>query len=108
MPPGGLNIRGRATDGAVVRIAKVLVAVVVVALRVIELGLKLQLLSDGKPEHRDGVRLMVPANALCAVNVSTVDPEPPGRDIVIVAGLTEIVKGDRRLTVSVSELEEER
>jgi hypothetical protein len=78
MPSGGLSVCGRAADGAVVRTAKVLVAVVVVALRVIMLGLKLQLLSDGKPEHTDAVRLIVPVNPLRAVNERVVDPELPG------------------------------
>lgn len=106
MPFGDLIVRGKADDGAVVVIVNVLVAVVVVALRITELAPKLQALSDGKPEHMGGERLIVPANPFVPVNVSTVEPEPPGLAIVIVAGFAEAVKVGGPFTVSARVAEE--
>jgi hypothetical protein len=74
-----LKFVGHEVEGAIVEtLSETFTEVWLVAFNVTEDALKLQLLSDGKPEHMEGARLIVPVNPLCAINVSMVDPEPPG------------------------------
>ena len=53
-------------------------------------GLKLQLLSGGKLEHIVAESVAEPVNPFCAVNVNVADPDCPGLDILIAAGLAVI------------------
>ena len=72
---------------------------VVVPLRVTEAGEKLQLLSDGNPVQEVGAKLSVPVNPFMAVNVSVVEPEPPGLETMIVSGFAAMVKSGAAVTV---------
>ena len=65
-----------------------MVAIVIVG------GLKLQLLSDGKPLHIAGESVTLPAllNPFWAVKVSVVDPDCPGAATLIVVGFAATVK----------------
>jgi hypothetical protein len=78
----------------------VVIPLVVVELSVTDDGEKLQLLSDGRPEHAEGVRLIVPLKPFMAVNVSVVEPLLPGLGIVIVWLERTTLKSGAGVTVS--------
>jgi hypothetical protein len=54
-------------------------------------ALKLQALSNGKPEQIDGESVPKPVNPFCAANVRVVDPDFPGLATLIVVGFAFIV-----------------
>ena len=89
-------------------IVSVVVALPFVARLIVD-GLKLQLLSEGSPVHIDGVSVTLPLllNPFCAVNVSVVDPDWPGRLMLIVVGLAVTVNVGAGFTVSVIAVEVE-
>jgi hypothetical protein len=78
---------------------RVVIPEVVVPLRAREAGEKLQLLSEGKPEHAAGDRLNVPLKPFIAVNVSVVEPLLPGLETMIVCGFAVMEKSGAAVTV---------
>ena len=72
-------------------------------LRTTEDALKLHVVSDGIPAHSAGESGMVPLNPSMAVNVSVVEPVPPGALTKTVVGLAVTLKAGP-LTVSVAEI----
>ena len=83
-----LNPVGR-RDGANMLGAVVMIVRVVLPLPVTEAGMKLQVLSAGRPAHE---KVTVPVNPFVAATESIAVPVCPGLDIVIVAGLNERLK----------------
>ena len=110
-PRHGLGVRRRADGtrelGAVVATVRVTSTVVVEEVKLTVDGLKLQLLSDGKLEHIEGVRAAEPVKPFCAVNVSVVDPDCPGALTLTTIGLALIVNVGVPVTVSVSKEDED-
>jgi hypothetical protein len=96
---GRLRDAGIADDGAVVRNVTVAVAVPFAGMVIEEP--ELHVVSEGKPEHIGAIVTAPPLlNPFCAVNVSTVDPIPPGALTGIVVGFAITVNVGAGVTVS--------
>lgn len=83
------------------------IAVAEVPPKVTEEAEKLQPLSEGRPEHKEGERLIVPVKPLRAVKVSTVEPVLPGLGTMIVCGLADTPKSGPGVTVSIKVAKED-
>jgi hypothetical protein len=76
---------------AVVAIVSVTGTVVIAEVNVTVLGLKLQMLFGGSDEHMEAERVAEPVKPFCELNVSAVDPDWPGLEIVITGWFAVIV-----------------
>ena len=72
----------------------------IVLLSATEAALKLQVVSDGMAEHNDAESGMVPLKPFIPINVSVVEPVPPGLLIDTVVGLAETVNVGAAVTTS--------
>jgi hypothetical protein len=76
---------------------------VIVLLSATEAALKLQVVSNGMAEHNDAESAMVPLKPFIAVNVSIVEPLPPGLLMATVVGLAVTLKVGAGVTTSAVE-----
>lgn len=96
--------RGRAgasaAAGAVVWQVAVAVAVMPLPASETDVGLKLQVVSDGRPLKSEELSGIEPVNPFCEVNVSVAEPLCPGAATVMVVGFAETLKLGTAATVS--------